>query len=88
MNDLKKCPICSSTNVEPGTILSTGKLHFRPEHARFLTLKTANIEVKAHLCLDCGHISLTGDAGKVKGLTEKVTMLEPLASPQDPVGIH
>jgi len=88
MNDLKKCPICNSTNVEPGTILSTGKLHFRPEHARFLTLKTANIEVKAHLCLDCGHISLTGDAGKVKGLTEKVTMLEPLASPQDPVGIH
>ena len=25
MNELKKCPICNSTNVEPGTIRSTGK---------------------------------------------------------------
>jgi predicted nucleic-acid-binding Zn-ribbon protein len=88
MNDLKKCPICNSTNVEPGRILSTGKLHFRPEHAKFLKLKTANTEVNAHLCLDCGHISLMGDAEKVKGLTGKVTMLEPLASPQNPVGVH
>jgi predicted nucleic-acid-binding Zn-ribbon protein len=88
MNELKKCPICNSTNVESGRILSTGKLHFRPEHAKFLKLRTANTGVNAHLCLDCGHISLTGDAEKVKGLTGKVTMLEPLASQQNPVGIH
>jgi predicted nucleic-acid-binding Zn-ribbon protein len=70
MNELKKCPICNSTNVEPGTIRSTGKLHFRPEHAKFLKLKTANSAVKALLCLDCGHISLTSDAEKVKALME------------------
>jgi predicted nucleic-acid-binding Zn-ribbon protein len=70
MNELKNCPICNSTNVEPGAIRSTGKLHFRPEHARFIKLKTANTEVKALLCLDCGHISLTSDARKVKALTE------------------
>ena len=66
-----ECPICNSTNLEPGTVLSTGKLHFRPEHTRFLKLKTGNIEVHAYLCLDCGHVSLMGDAEKVKGLTEK-----------------
>ncbi len=71
MNELKKCPICNSTNLAPGVIRSTGQLHFRPEHAKFLKLKTANTEVKAHLCLDCGHISLTSDAEKVKALTEK-----------------
>jgi len=78
MNEMEKCSICNSTNMEPGTILSTGKLHFRPEHARFLKLKTANVEVTAHLCLDCGHISLTGDAERVKGLVAKrATALEP-----------
>lgn len=71
MNESMRCPICDSTNVESGAILSTGKLHFRPEHAKFLKLKTGNVEVKAHLCLDCGHISLTGDTEKVKDLTEK-----------------
>ncbi len=95
MNELKKCPICNSTNVEPGTIRSTGKLHFRPEHAKFLKLKTANSEVKALLCLDCGHLSLTADAEKVKSLTESEvsnrkgrTMLEPLTSAQNSAGIH
>jgi len=83
MNELTNCPLCNSTNVEPGTILSTGKLHFRPEHARFLTLKTANIAVKAHLCLDCGQVSLTGDIEKVKRLTEKETVSsEPPAAPR------
>jgi predicted nucleic-acid-binding Zn-ribbon protein len=71
MNELKKCPICNSTNVQAGTIHSTGKLHFRPEHARFLQLETADAEVTAHLCMDCGHISLTSDTEKVKALTEK-----------------
>jgi len=71
MNELKQCPICRSTNMEAGVIRSTGRLHFRPEHAKFLKLKTADAEVTAHLCLDCGHIALTSDAEKVKALTEK-----------------
>ncbi len=93
MNVLKQCPVCSGSNVAPGVIHSTGKLHFRPAHAKFLRLKTANVEVKADLCLDCGHISLTGDVEKVKGLTEQesagtgMTTLEPVASQQDPAGI-
>ena len=89
MDDLKKCSICSSTNMESGSILSTGRLYFRPGRAKFLKLKTANAEVKAHLCLDCGHISLTGDAEKVKGLVEKeATTVEPHVPEPLASGVH
>ena len=71
MNEETKCPNCLSTNREPGTIHSTGKLHFRPEHAKFLKLKTADVEVNAGLCLDCGQIWLTADAERVKALTDQ-----------------
>ena len=71
MNEVKKCPICHGANVQAGAIRSTGTLHFRPEHAKFLQLKTADAEVTAYLCMDCGHISLTSDTEKVKALTEK-----------------
>jgi hypothetical protein len=71
MNEEMKCPNCLSTNCEPGTIHSTGKLHFRPEHAKFLKLKTANIDVKACLCMDCGHVSLAADPAKVRALTNQ-----------------
>ena len=69
MNAPVKCPSCNGTNVEPGSLHSTGALHFRPEHAKFLKLKTANIDVRAGLCLDCGFVSLTGDAERAKALT-------------------
>ena len=89
MDDLKECPICSSTKLESGSILSTGRLYFRPERARFLKLKTANTEVKAHLCLDCGHIALTGDAEKVKGLVERqATTVEPHVPEPLSTGVH
>jgi predicted nucleic-acid-binding Zn-ribbon protein len=71
MNEETKCPNCRSTNRESGTILSTGRLHFRPEHVKFLKLKTANLAVKAHLCMDCGHISLTADPAKARALTDQ-----------------
>jgi predicted nucleic-acid-binding Zn-ribbon protein len=44
MNELERCPICNSTNVEPGVIRSTGKLHFRPTHAKFLSSSFALFE--------------------------------------------
>ena len=69
MNEQAKCPSCNGTNIEPGTLHSTGALHFRPEHAKFLKLKTANVEVNAGLCLDCGQIVLTADSDRVKALT-------------------
>jgi hypothetical protein len=54
--------------MEPGSLGSTGKIHFRPEGAKFLKLKTANVDVAASLCMDCGNVALTGDTEKAKSL--------------------
>jgi predicted nucleic-acid-binding Zn-ribbon protein len=65
-----KCLSCGGTNLESGTLASTGALHFRPHDAKFLKLKTANVDVEAKLCLDCGVVALTSDVAKVKSLIE------------------
>jgi len=71
MNKLEKCPICNSTKIELGYLSSTGKVYFRPEHAKFLKLKTANVDVAANICMDCGHIVLTANTDKVKALQDE-----------------
>jgi predicted nucleic-acid-binding Zn-ribbon protein len=71
VNAQTKCLSCGGTNLEPGVLRSTGSLHFRPDNAEFLKLKTANADVSAQLCLDCGMIALTADAQKVRSLTGK-----------------
>jgi len=71
MNKPQTCPICNSTNMESGSLGSTGKIHFRPEGAKFLKLKTANVDVAASLCMDCGHLALTCDSEKVKALRDE-----------------
>ena len=71
MNKPQNCPNCNGTKIEPGSLSSTGKLHFRPEHAKFLKLKTANVDVAANICMDCGHIILMADVGKVKALANE-----------------
>jgi len=71
MKTQTKCPGCQSTHVEPGSLHSTGRLLFRPEHAKFMKLKTANIDVNAALCLDCGLIWLAADVDRVKALTDQ-----------------
>ncbi len=71
MNQPQTCPSCNSSNMEPGSLGSTGKIHFRPEGAKFLKLKTANVDVSASLCMDCGHVTLTGDSEKAKSLRDE-----------------
>jgi hypothetical protein len=65
------CPICINAELEAGTLHATGKVHFRPDDAKFLKLKTANVEVNALLCTQCGHVTLRADAEKVKALTQQ-----------------
>ena len=67
----KKCSACQSEQLEPGAIQSTGKIYFRPENAKFFSFKTANIEIKANLCLACGHVELTADTQKASALLGK-----------------
>jgi hypothetical protein len=48
-----------------------GRMSFRPDDAKFLKLKTANVDVDTCLCLDCGAVRLIADTTKVKELTER-----------------
>ncbi|MEJ2705945.1 MAG: PF20097 family protein [Sedimentisphaerales bacterium] len=68
MNKVQTCPSCNGTNMAAGSLASTGNIHFRPEGAKFLKLQTANVDVAASLCMDCGHVVLTADTEKVKAL--------------------
>ena len=69
MTEQHTCLNCSSTNVTSGTIHSTGKASFRPDDAKFLQLRTANVDIEAYLCMDCGFVFLKADPQKVKALT-------------------
>ncbi|MHC4170800.1 MAG: hypothetical protein ACYSWQ_28005 [Planctomycetota bacterium] len=64
----RKCASCGSEDLEPGRIQSTGRVYFRPKNARFLSLKSADIEIDGNICTECGFIMLFGDKGKVKAL--------------------
>ena len=67
----KKCQRCGSEKLQPGTIQSTGKIYFRPEDTKFVTYKTADIEVKSNICIECGNIELAADTQRVLSLIDK-----------------
>jgi hypothetical protein len=64
----RTCPCCGSCELEPGAIQSTGRLTFRPDNAKFFSLKTADVPVKANICTECGHIMLIGNVQKANEL--------------------
>ncbi len=66
-----KCLNCGSDRLELGSIQSTGGIYFRPAKAKFLTLKTADIRLKANICLECGSVGLVGDPSKVESLISR-----------------
>ena len=63
-----KCSRCGGIDFESGSIHSTGKVHFRPAHAKFLTLHTGDIAVNASVCVNCGHVELVADVKKLSAL--------------------
>ena len=69
--DPKKCLRCGGANLEPGWVQSTGKIYFRPDNTKFMTLRTADVEVNGNFCLDCGTVELVGDAEKCRRLVER-----------------
>ncbi len=66
-----RCRRCGSRELEPGHVQSTGKVYFRPQNAKFLTLRTADILLHANICLACGLVELVGDVTKARALTER-----------------
>jgi hypothetical protein len=65
----KKCLRCGSTNLQPGRLQATGRVSFTPDNARFFTLQTSDVPVRADICLDCGTVELVGDVQKAQSLT-------------------
>ena len=63
-----KCARCGGTNLESGHLHTTGKVHFRPAHSKFLTMHTADVEVKAEVCTDCGNVQMVADTKKLATL--------------------
>ena len=70
MNEEKKCLRCGGTNLKRGAFQSTGRIYFRPEDAKFVTVLTSGTSVCAEVCFDCGHVELVVDANKVKSLAK------------------
>jgi excisionase family DNA binding protein len=65
------CPVCHHDELVEGHLQSTGKIYFRPKHAKFWTLKDSNIETTARMCQRCGAVSWYGDVEKLNTLVEK-----------------
>ncbi len=65
---LDSCPSCGEPSLVSGTLQSTGAVRYRPIDAKFLTLHTADVNVRAIMCLACGCVALRGDVEKLKCL--------------------
>jgi len=59
------CPVCHCDQLVPGTLRSTGLLHFQPEQTKFWTLKDSSISVSGRMCSRCGAIFQFGDLDKL-----------------------
>jgi hypothetical protein len=71
VNALKTCLHCGSSRLESGRVQSTGRLYFRPAHAKVMTVHTADIPVLASMCLDCGAIEFAGEVNKARKLSKQ-----------------
>lgn len=68
MSEENKCLRCDGTNLNSGSLQSTGRVNFRARNTRFITARTGDIPVNAKICIDCGYVELVGDAVKAKSL--------------------
>jgi hypothetical protein len=71
MTGTKTCLQCGSSSLEPGRVQSTGRLYFRPANPRIMTVRTADIPVRASMCLDCGAIDFRGEVNKARSLSKQ-----------------
>jgi excisionase family DNA binding protein len=62
------CPLCHHDFLSAGGIRSTGLIYFRPDDAKFWSLRDANIKTSAKMCPNCGAITLFGDVAKLAKL--------------------
>ncbi|MFH1615332.1 MAG: hypothetical protein ABIG61_09650 [Planctomycetota bacterium] len=68
MDEQIECLRCGGQNFRIGSINATGKSSFRMESARFFQWRTADVDLEARTCLDCGYVELTADRKKTLAL--------------------
>ena len=71
MTAKKTCLQCGSSSIEPGRVQSTGRLYFRLTNPRIITVHTADIPVRARMCLGCCAIDLGGEVDKARKLSKQ-----------------
>ena len=81
MKEETKCLRCGSTDLGTGWLQSTGKVGFRPDHAKFFTHRFADVRVNSRICYACGNIELTGDVKKARSLVKKFDQSKDAAAP-------
>ncbi len=62
------CPVCHAKQLVEGVFRTTGLNYFKPEKAKFWSMKDANIKSHAMMCLKCGAITHFGDVEKMNDL--------------------
>jgi ribosomal protein S27AE len=62
------CPVCHNTELVHGVFRTTGLNYFRPEKAKFWTVKDTNIKTSAMMCIKCGAITHFGDIEKLRSI--------------------
>lgn len=67
----KTCLRCGGTNLEPGFIESTGRIHFRVANTRIMTFQTSDVTIDASICMVCGTLDLVGDVKKAQSLIKR-----------------
>jgi hypothetical protein len=72
MTEEKTCMRCGSAKLAAGWVQSTGKVCFRPDKAKFIVPKTADVPVDGRMCLECGAIELVGDVKKARSLMKPI----------------
>lgn len=76
-----KCLRCGSELSAAGALYAPGRLSFRADSAKFLTLETGDIMTKASMCRECGLVQITGDVNKLRRLT---SLAEPAGGSSKP----
>jgi hypothetical protein len=65
---MMKCLRCGHETLIPGATYSPIRTSFRPQGSKFLTLETGDIQTKAVMCRNCGHLEIIGDVMKLRRL--------------------
>jgi hypothetical protein len=69
MSEQKTCLRCGGSDLKSGSFQSTGRVYFRSEGARLVTVLTGGVPVGAEVCFSCGHVELLVDAKRVRSLS-------------------